>query len=82
MARCEPSDEEVSRFVQENPDGGNLDTIATLFGVTRQRLQQIEKRAIAKLESSYYARLALHLSSDIYHRPAGDFVCSPQHDSE
>lgn len=46
----EPSDSEVSAFIRSHPSGGTLDEIAQILGVTKQRADQIERRALDKLE--------------------------------
>lgn len=45
----EPTDEEVDAFVEAHPDGGTLDDIAAVLGVTRQRAKQIVDQAITKV---------------------------------
>ena len=46
----EPSDSEVDAFVAAHPDGGTLEQVASLWGVTRERVRQLEARAVAKLQ--------------------------------
>lgn len=53
--RPEPSFEEVDRFVAEHPDGVAREDIAIVFGCSRQRIEQIERKALRKI----YIRLSL-----------------------
>jgi DNA-directed RNA polymerase sigma subunit (sigma70/sigma32) len=46
----DPSDQEVSQFIRDHPGGGTIYDLAAIFGVTHQRIQQIEKRALEKLQ--------------------------------
>lgn len=45
----EPSDEFVEQFIEAHPGGARLDDIASAFGVTRQRAQQLVKKAVVKV---------------------------------
>jgi DNA-directed RNA polymerase sigma subunit (sigma70/sigma32) len=45
----DPSESEVSQFIRNHPGGGTIYELAVIFGVTHQRIQQIEKRAMDKL---------------------------------
>lgn len=42
-------DEAVKRFVAEHPGGATLDEVGVAFGVSRERIRQIENAALAKL---------------------------------
>jgi len=42
-------DEAAQRFVHDNPDGATLEEVAAALGVSRERVRQIEARAIRKL---------------------------------
>lgn len=46
----DPSDQEVDAFVATHPDGGTLEQIAEVLGVTRQRCEQLVRKAVAKLQ--------------------------------
>lgn len=39
----------AQRFVEEHPDGGTLEECGAAFGVTRERIRQIEARALERL---------------------------------
>lgn len=45
----EPTDEEVAAFVESHPGGAVAEEIAPLFGISRQRLEQIINAATAKI---------------------------------
>lgn len=47
--------------VKENPSGMELHQVADLMGVTKQRVEQIEKRALRKLKRTPGARAMLEL---------------------
>lgn len=42
-------DEAVKRFVDEHPSGATLEEVGVAFGVSRERIRQIESVALAKL---------------------------------
>lgn len=44
----EPSDEQVEQFIKDHPNGGTLDEIAAVLGVSRQRALQIVNLAIER----------------------------------
>jgi hypothetical protein len=43
--------EEAQLFVKSHPDGGNLNEIGRLMGITGERVRQIHERALAKLRA-------------------------------
>jgi len=45
----EPDDEVVAAFVAAHPSGGTLEEVSAAIGVTRQRTEQIVKRALRKI---------------------------------
>ena len=45
---CEKCDD-FKRFVREHPDGAKLEEIGDFFGLTRERIRQIEHVAMCKL---------------------------------
>lgn len=53
------ADEAAQRIVDENPDGARLEAIGHLYGVTRERIRQVETVAMTKY------RLALLIADEI-----------------
>src|SRR6266545_3531253 len=45
----EPTWREVFEFIAEHPDGAGLAEIAAAFGMTSERVRQLEQRALAKV---------------------------------
>jgi hypothetical protein len=45
----EPSFDEVEVFIADHEGGATLDEVAAAFGVTRERIRQIETTALRKL---------------------------------
>lgn len=45
----EPTDAEVSAFIEQHPSGATADEIAEMLGVTRQRTFQILDSAVKKV---------------------------------
>lgn len=52
----EPTDNEVNELIERNPGGMTLDQIAEVFGVTRQRAQQLVTKATEKALRAYRRR--------------------------
>ncbi len=44
----EPTNEEVESFIRDHPSGGTLEEVAAAMGVTRQRADQIIRKAVEK----------------------------------
>lgn len=49
MASVDPDEATVQAFISAHQNGGTLEEISALFGCTRERIRQIEARAIAKI---------------------------------
>lgn len=47
----QPSWEDVFALIEENPDGMSLEDIGKVFGMTRERVRQIEVGALAKIKA-------------------------------
>lgn len=60
----EPSDKEVEQFIESHPAGGTLEECAGLFGVTRERIRQIEAAAVEKV-TTHLRRLGLRSTDDV-----------------
>ncbi len=45
-------DEVAQKLVRDNPHGMTLDEVGIAFGITRERVRQIEQRAIQKLRAA------------------------------
>ena len=45
----EPSESEISEFLEARPGGGTLEEVASVWGVTRERIRQVEAKALKKL---------------------------------
>lgn len=45
----EPSEQEVANFIRNHPGGCTLDDLAPIFGITRERVRQVEAKAVAKV---------------------------------
>jgi DNA-directed RNA polymerase sigma subunit (sigma70/sigma32) len=52
----EPSEEEVSQFIDAHPEGGSLEEIADALGVTRARASQIVSKALVRALRNAEAR--------------------------
>lgn len=50
--RHEPSWSEVWDFIEAHPHGGTLEEVAEAFGSTRERIRQVETKALRKLPAS------------------------------
>ena len=51
----DPTWAEVERFIDEHPGGATLEEVGAAFGLTRERVRQIEQRAIAHLLAAWGA---------------------------
>jgi DNA-directed RNA polymerase sigma subunit (sigma70/sigma32) len=60
----EPSDKEVEQFIESHPSGATLEECAVLFGVTRERIRQIEAAAVEKV-TTRLRRLGLRSTDDV-----------------
>lgn len=44
-----PSDEQITEFLKTHEGGGTLEEVASVWGITRERVRQLEARALEKL---------------------------------
>lgn len=54
-------DQAARRFVDEHPDGATLEEVAAALGVSRERVRQIESRALRKLRAEFPPELLAEL---------------------